>query len=214
MIRGMEALLARARREQAEWESLRSKVREALPGLVDVLVREYGVRRVTLFGSLHGPTPSRRPDIDLLVEGLDASRRAEAQGRLFLLAPLPVDLVPREIGRPENDAEQDQDLPFFREPGQQGGQGGCASRWAVSNRALAGRGRHGGLAKASRVQTEMSAAAPRSHSRLWACGAGRYADSSEWGTTTMIAASPLHGSAIQLQIHECSDMLAPWSPAA
>jgi len=101
MIRFMEALLDRARREQAEWESLRSKVREALPGLVAVLVREYGVRRVTLFGSLLRSTPSQRPDIDLLVEGLDASRRAEALGRLFLLAPLPVDLVPREIGRPE-----------------------------------------------------------------------------------------------------------------
>jgi predicted nucleotidyltransferase len=101
MICIMEALLDRARREQAEWEFLRSKVREALPGLVAVLVREYGVRRVTLFGSLLRPTPSQRPDIDLLVEGLDASRRAEALGRLFLLAPLPVDLVPREMGRPE-----------------------------------------------------------------------------------------------------------------
>ena len=101
MIPGMEALLARARREQAEWESLRSKVREALPGLIAVLVREYGVRRVMLFGSLLRSTPSQRPDIDLLVEGLDASRRAEALGRLFLLAPLPVDLVPRELGRRE-----------------------------------------------------------------------------------------------------------------
>ena len=57
MIRSMDALLARARREQAEWESLRSKVREALPGLVAVLVREYGVRRVTLFGSLLRSAP-------------------------------------------------------------------------------------------------------------------------------------------------------------
>jgi len=38
-----------------------------LPALVAVLVREYGVRRVTLFGSLLRPTPSQRPDIDLLV---------------------------------------------------------------------------------------------------------------------------------------------------
>jgi uncharacterized protein len=101
MIRTMDALLARARREQAEWESLRSKVREALPGLVAVLVREYGVRRVMLFGSLLRSTPSQRPDIDLLVEGLDVNRRAEALGRLFLLAPLPVDLVLMELGRRE-----------------------------------------------------------------------------------------------------------------
>ena len=101
MIHIMEAMLARARREQAEWESLRRRVREALPGLIAVLVREYGVRRVMLFGSLLRSTPSEQPDIDLLVEGLDSRRRAEALGRLFLLAPLPVDLVPVELGRRE-----------------------------------------------------------------------------------------------------------------
>jgi predicted nucleotidyltransferase len=97
----MRALLARARQEQAEWDSLRRKVRAALPGLVQVLVQEFGARRITLFGSLLCSMPSPRPDIDLLVEGLTAARRAEALGRLFLLAPLPVDLVPREDARAE-----------------------------------------------------------------------------------------------------------------
>lgn len=97
----MQVLLGRVRREQDEWDSLRRKVREALPGLVKVLVEEYGVRRVMLFGSLLGRTPSRWPDLDLLVEGLTPSRRVEALGRLFALAPLPVDLVPLEAGRPE-----------------------------------------------------------------------------------------------------------------
>ena len=56
---------------------------------------------MTLFGSLLGATPSESPDIDLLVEGLVPDRRAEARGRLFLLAPLPVDLVPLDVARPE-----------------------------------------------------------------------------------------------------------------
>lgn len=97
----MRKLLAQAQQRQEEWDSLRRKVREALPGLVKVLVEDYGARRVTLFGSLLGTAPSESPDIDLLVEGLAPDRRAEARGRLFLLAPLPVDLVPLEVARPE-----------------------------------------------------------------------------------------------------------------
>ena len=36
----MRTLLARAQRRQEEWDSLRRKVREALPGLVKVLVED------------------------------------------------------------------------------------------------------------------------------------------------------------------------------
>jgi len=46
-------------------------------------------------------TLSDEPDIDLLVEGIDPLRIGQAAGRLFLIAPLPVDLVPIETGRPE-----------------------------------------------------------------------------------------------------------------
>jgi len=97
----MKVLLGQINRRQGEWDSLRRKAREALPGLVKVLVEEYGARRVMLFGSLLGREPSPWPDIDLLVEGLLPDRRAEALGRLFALAPLPVDIVPLEAGRPE-----------------------------------------------------------------------------------------------------------------
>jgi hypothetical protein len=54
-------------------------VREALPGMVALLVREFGVRRVTLFGSLLHSTPSERPNIDLVVEG--RGDRCEPAGR-------------------------------------------------------------------------------------------------------------------------------------
>jgi Nucleotidyltransferase domain. len=101
MISLMQAVLARARQRQEEWESLRRRVREALPELVNVLVRKYGARRVLLFGSLLHSAPSERPDIDLLVEGVEPARRGEALGHMFMLAPLPVDLVPRETGRRE-----------------------------------------------------------------------------------------------------------------
>ena len=75
----MRTLLAQVKQRQEEWDSLRRKVREALPRLVKVLVEDYGARRVTLFGSLLGSAPSESPDIDLLVEGLVPERRAEAR---------------------------------------------------------------------------------------------------------------------------------------
>jgi len=97
----MEAILARSARRVREWEALRERARAALPGLVDVLVREFGARRVVLFGSMVRGFGSDEPDIDLLVEGLSPAGLAAASGRLTLLAPLPVDLVPAETGRPE-----------------------------------------------------------------------------------------------------------------
>jgi predicted nucleotidyltransferase len=56
---------------------------------------------VVLFGSLLGPAFCETSDIDLLVEGLPSQRFAEALGRLFSVAPVAVDLVPVETGRPE-----------------------------------------------------------------------------------------------------------------
>ncbi|MCC6623761.1 MAG: nucleotidyltransferase domain-containing protein [Deltaproteobacteria bacterium] len=82
-------------------EDLRQRALAAMPALVDLLVRDFGAKRVILFGSLVRGAMSDHPDIDLLVEGIDPVAVGRAAGRLFLLAPLPVDLVPRETGRPE-----------------------------------------------------------------------------------------------------------------
>jgi len=80
--------------------SLAAQARAALPELVAILVQEYGARRVVLFGSLLGPAFCETSDIDLLVEGLPAQRYGEALGRLFAVAPVAVDLIPLETGRP------------------------------------------------------------------------------------------------------------------
>jgi len=82
-------------------EQVRQRALEVLPTIVDLLVRELGARRVVLFGSLVRGSLSEEPDIDLLVEGLDPLTLDRAAGRLFMLAPLPVDLVSVESGRPE-----------------------------------------------------------------------------------------------------------------
>ncbi len=97
----MKELLARNARRIGELEALRERAREALPEMVRVLVHEFGARKVVLFGSTLRGFDTDRPDIDLLVEGLPATRLAEARGRLWLIAPLPVDLVPVETGRAE-----------------------------------------------------------------------------------------------------------------
>jgi uncharacterized protein len=97
----MKALLARTQRRLEEYEALRRRVHDGLPALVDVLVREFGAREVVVFGSTVTGFASDEPDLDLLVAGIPRERFAEALGRLFLLAPLPIDLVPAEWGRPE-----------------------------------------------------------------------------------------------------------------
>ena len=81
--------------------ALRTRVQEALPEMVRVLVAEFGATRVILFGSMAGDTLWDEPDIDLLVAGIDPALLGRAAGRLFLLAPLLVDLVPIETGRRE-----------------------------------------------------------------------------------------------------------------
>jgi len=97
----MRTLLARTRRALVEREALRRRVRESLPDLAAILVHEFGASKVTVFGSVVTGFTSENPDLDLLVDGLPRERYAEALARLFLLAPLPVDLVPAEWGRPE-----------------------------------------------------------------------------------------------------------------
>jgi predicted nucleotidyltransferase len=93
-------VLVRARAALAARDRWLVEARAALPALVGLLVQDYGVRRVVLFGSILRGDPSDAPDIDLLVEGLDPARHDEALGRLLLAAPLPVDLVSVEHGRP------------------------------------------------------------------------------------------------------------------
>ena len=94
-------LVERYRQKVRDWETLRAHVHSVLPSLVGILVNDFQTKRVVLFGSMAKDEPSERPDIDLLVEGLDAARLGEASGRLLLAAPLPVDLVPLETGRRE-----------------------------------------------------------------------------------------------------------------
>lgn len=95
----MKALFARNARRVQDREDLRRRVREALPEMVRILVEEFGARKVVLFGSMLRGFDDDHPDVDLLVEGLSPERRAEVVGRLWLLAPVPVDLVRAESAR-------------------------------------------------------------------------------------------------------------------
>jgi predicted nucleotidyltransferase len=96
----VDPVLARYRAQAVALETERQRARAALPALVRVLVHDFGARRVVLFGSIANGDPSPALDIDLLVEGIPSARLGEAHGRLFELAPLPVDLVAVETARP------------------------------------------------------------------------------------------------------------------
>ena len=78
-----------------------AEIRRSLPALKDVLVSEFGVRRVILFGSLARGLAHNDTDIDLAVEGLAPKRYFEALARCADVAGRNVDLVPMEEAIPE-----------------------------------------------------------------------------------------------------------------
>ena len=73
-----------------------TRLRNLLPAVVEVLAREFGVRRVILFGSLVSGFVDRDSDIDLAVEGLPGRSYFAALLRVEAVAGVHVDLIPLE----------------------------------------------------------------------------------------------------------------------
>lgn len=76
--------------------SLAEEAREDLRRVVQVLVQQYGVKRIILFGSLTRGRFVPGSDIDLAVEGLRSADFYEAMAAVNRLTPLWVDLKPLE----------------------------------------------------------------------------------------------------------------------
>ncbi len=97
--------LAFLRRRMAESlgadERAAAELRRLLPGVVNVLVREFGATRVVLFGSLAEGLARADSDIDLAVAGLAPADYFRALGRVETAAGRRVDLVPLEEASPE-----------------------------------------------------------------------------------------------------------------
>lgn len=68
--------------------------RARLPEVVRILVEDFGVQRVILFGSLRWGTLHETSDIDLAVTGLAPESYWRALDRVTRAAERPVDLVP------------------------------------------------------------------------------------------------------------------------
>lgn len=101
-----ERARSRRAREAAYRESLSSRLEE----VVDMLVRDFEVRRVVLFGSMGRGEARSGSDVDLLVEGLEPNRLIEASAAADrLLRVGHVDLVPAEIARPEVRARAEEE---------------------------------------------------------------------------------------------------------
>lgn len=96
----MAALRKRLAERAPEASKAVEELRRLLPGLVAMLVGEFQVRRVVLFGSLAAGVPREGSDIDLAVEGLRPARYFAALARAASLAGRDVDIVPLEEASP------------------------------------------------------------------------------------------------------------------
>lgn len=68
-------------------------LRARLPAIAELLRSHYGVTSIRLFGSLARGDAHACSDMDIAVEGLDASRYFEALADVMTLAQCPADLV-------------------------------------------------------------------------------------------------------------------------
>jgi len=82
--------LARTLPDREMWSA---RIRARVPAVLDVLVREFRVRRVVLFGSVAAGMAHAGSDIDLAVEGLSPADYFRALARAGDVAGRDVDLV-------------------------------------------------------------------------------------------------------------------------
>lgn len=85
----------------ADREKCVREIRAMIPSVADLLARDFGVRKVVLFGSLARGDGRPDSDIDLAVEGLPPELTFRAMARAAEVAGRHVDLVPLETARPE-----------------------------------------------------------------------------------------------------------------
>jgi predicted nucleotidyltransferase len=95
-----DGLRQRARAHEQRIAERNSQLCAALPSAVQRLVRDFGVSRVVLFGSLARGEAHLESDVDLLVEGIAPSKLFEAAAMLSSQLQADVDLVPAEAARP------------------------------------------------------------------------------------------------------------------
>lgn len=81
----------------ARRKALVARARAEARAVADLLVRDFGAKRVLLFGSLVRGAPfGRNSDIDLAVEGLDPDDLFRAVGRALGLSDFSIDVKPLE----------------------------------------------------------------------------------------------------------------------
>jgi predicted nucleotidyltransferase len=89
----VEILQRRFSQSHQDDERRAAELRRLLPPLVDLLVQEFQVRRVVLFGSLARGYAHAGADIDLAVEGLEPADYFSALSRALEVAGGRVDLI-------------------------------------------------------------------------------------------------------------------------
>jgi predicted nucleotidyltransferase len=97
-----EALFQLRRGEQMlrEREMRRRELRATAARIAAILQAEFDAQRVWVFGSVVRPWFHEESDLDLAVEGISPSRRADAWDRVAALANTSFDLVHLEEAAP------------------------------------------------------------------------------------------------------------------
>jgi predicted nucleotidyltransferase len=97
----------------------RDEARHLANRCADLLRKQFGVRRVILFGSAAGDAPwHRRSDLDLAVEGLPEEAHIQALNACYELLPpgLELDLIPLESAWPELRARLEGEIKMPENP--------------------------------------------------------------------------------------------------
>ena len=100
LARYVDGWRARGRRREASARAWQGEAKARAEQVVAMLVRDYSVTGVVLFGSVAQGRGAPGSDVDLLVEGLEGERYFEASAAARgIMRDIEIDLVPRQWAR-------------------------------------------------------------------------------------------------------------------
>ena len=88
-------------------------LKEAVKETIIRVAKEYGVRRLWLFGSCLDPATDEPKDIDLAVEGVPPARFFEFYAKLGYAVPIDIDLIDMDSGDPMRHIVRDRGVILY-----------------------------------------------------------------------------------------------------
>ena len=102
LVSYVEGWRDRSRRRTERAKAWRDRIRRRVDAVVELLVKDFGVSKVVLFGSFARGEAAPGSDVDLLVTGIETEKIIEASVAADrILGESTVDLVPVHLARLE-----------------------------------------------------------------------------------------------------------------